>query len=177
MSHDTLHVVQGRPDAVVQLLELTFAAFEADATPERTELVLRLILHALTETLDAPTFLPLPASESGRRVADLAFADPQSRLDIGDLAARAATSVRTISHLFPVKTGLTYKAWRQRARIVLAIDRLSAGGAIGQVAAQAGFASTAAFCFAFRQVTRTTPRLFVDHAMPHAEQIKSLERA
>ena len=146
------------------LRELIFAAFLTDATPEKTELVVRLILHELTETPDAPTFLPLPESAIGRRVADLALGDARNQVGIGELASRAATSARTISRLFPVETGLTYKAWRQRARIVLAIDRLSAGSAISQVAAQTGFATTAAFCFAFRQVTRMTPTTFLDHA-------------
>ena len=152
------------------LRELIFAAFEAGATPDKTELVVRLILHELTETPDAPTFLPLPVSAIGRRVADMAVADARGRLDIGELASRAATSVRTISRLFPVETGLTYKAWRQRARIVLAIDQLSAGSAISQVAAHAGFASTAAFCFAFRQVTRMTPTTFLDDATRRSER-------
>ena len=151
------------------LRELVLTAFEANATDAKTELVVRLILHELTETPDAPTFLPLPASAIGRRVADLAFADMGSALDIGQLASRAATSVRTISRLFPAETGLTYKAWRQRARIVLAIDQLSTGRAINQVAAHAGFASTAAFCFAFRQVTNMTPTSFLDEASRRLE--------
>lgn len=147
------------------LRELIFAAFEPDALPERGELVARLILHELTETPDAPTFLPLPASAIGRRVADLAMADPKVNLDINELASRAATSARTISRVFPEETGLTFKAWRQRARIVFAIDELSGGNAISQVAARAGFASTAAFSFAFRQVTRMTPSAFLGHAL------------
>ncbi len=144
------------------LRELIFAAFDPDATPEKGALVVRLILHELIETPDAPTFLPLPASAIGRRVADLAVADDSMHFDIDELASRAATSVRTISRLFPLETGLTFKAWRQRARIVLAIDQLSAGHAISRVAARAGFASTAGFCYAFRQVTRMTPTEFLD---------------
>ena len=147
------------------LRELIFAAFADDGPPGKAALVVRLILHELTETPDAPTFLPLPASAIGRRVADLALADPRGRLDVAELATRAATSVRTISRLFPVETGLTYKTWRQRARIVLAIDRLSAGSAISEVARQAGFASTAAFCFAFRHVTKSTPTTFLADPM------------
>ena len=146
------------------LRELILTAFEADVTPVKSELIVRLILHELTGTPDAPTFLPLPASTIGRRVADLALADPRNQLDVGELASRAATSVRTVSRLFPVETGLTFKSWRQRARIVLAIDQLSAGRAISQVAAQAGFANTAAFCSAFRQVTQMTPTTFLGQA-------------
>jgi AraC-like DNA-binding protein len=146
------------------LRELIFAAFEPGAPPQKAELVVRLILHELIETPDAPTFLPLPNSAIGRRVADLALADPRGQRDISALASHAATSVRSISRLFPAETGLTFKAWRQRARIVLAIDQLSAGNGMAQVAANAGFASTAAFCYAFRQVTRMTPTTFLDHA-------------
>jgi methylphosphotriester-DNA--protein-cysteine methyltransferase len=71
--------------------------------------------------------------------------------------------------VFPIETGLTYKAWRQRARIVLAIEQLSKGSAVSQVAANAGFASTAASSFAFRQVITMTPTTFLDHPMsqPH----------
>lgn len=121
----------------------TFQDIWMDALPEKVELAVRMILHELTETPDAPTFLPLPPGTIGRRIADLALADPRCQLDIDELASRAANSVRAISRLFPAETGLTYKAWRQRARIVLAIDRLATGSAISRVASQAGFARTA----------------------------------
>ena len=143
------------------LRALLAAAVAADAGPEKAELAVRLMLHELTETADAPTFLPLPTSPAARRVAALAFDDHQNRLDMGELASRAATSVRTVSRLFPAETGLTFKAWRQRARIVQAVDRLARGTAIARVSAEAGFASTAAFSCAFRQVTAMTPTAFL----------------
>ena len=146
------------------LRELIFTVFKEDAPSDKIELAARLILHELTETPDAPTFLPLPASAIGRRVAELALSDPRNRLDLGDLASGAATSVRTISRLFPNETGLTFKVWRQRARIVLAIDRLAMGSSVSQVGAYVGFASSAAFCYAFRQVTKMTPAAFLNGA-------------
>ena len=147
---------------VTPLLRALLDAAFADVTTEKAALIVRLVLHDLIETPDAPTFLPLPASAVGRRVADLAFADGRNQLDVNELASRAATSVRTVSRLFPAETGLTFKAWRQRARIVRAIDRLSVGDAISRVSADVGFASTAAFSFAFRQVTNMTPTEFLD---------------
>ncbi|MDL2403412.1 AraC family transcriptional regulator [Rhizobium mayense] len=145
------------------LRELILSAFKDDISPEKAELAVRLILHELIETPDIPVFLPMPTSTIGRRVADLALADSRMHLGVSDLACRAATSIRTISRVFPVETGLTFKAWRQRARIVLAIDQLSAGRTISQVAADVGFGSTAAFSFAFRQVTKMTPTAFLHH--------------
>jgi AraC-like DNA-binding protein len=136
-------------------------AVAADPMSDKAELVVRLMLHELTAMQDAPTFLPLPKSAVGRRVADLALTDHRNILDLGELASRAATSVRTASRLFPMETGMTLKAWRQRARIVWAMGQLARGEAIARVATQAGFASTAAFSCAFRQVTAMTPTAFL----------------
>jgi AraC-like DNA-binding protein len=143
------------------LRALIVTLFGCEPGSERAELIARLILHELTETPDAPTFLPLPSGGAGRRVADIALGDPAARLSIDEIARRAGTSARSISRLFPDETGLTYKAWRQRARIVGAIDRLSAGASIAQAAHHAGFAGAAAFAHAFRQVTGQTPSGFL----------------
>ncbi len=137
------------------------AAFAADIENERAELIARLMLHELMSTAHAPTFLPLPTSTIGIRVANMALDDHKNRLSIEELASRAATSVRTLSRLFPSETGLTFKAWRQRARIVQAMDRLARGNAIADVAAEFGFSSTASFSHAFRQVTNMTPTSFL----------------
>ncbi|KAB7764346.1 AraC family transcriptional regulator [Xanthomonas maliensis] len=139
-------------------------AVSVDPGAEKAELMARLALHELSVLQDAPTFLPLPKSSLGRRLADLALADYRNALDVAELASRAATSVRSASRLFPQETGMTLKAWRQRARIVWAMEQLSRGKAIPAVALQAGFASTAAFSAAFRQVTATTPTAFQGRA-------------
>ena len=136
-------------------------AFQTKIPAEKSELVVRLMLHELDEATDAPTFLPMPISDIGRRLAALLLADSKNRLDIDEFASNAATSVRTISRLFPMETGLTFKAWRQRARIIQAIDRLVNGIDIARVASEFGFSSTAAFSSAFRQVTGVTPTAFL----------------
>lgn len=110
---------------------------------------------------DSRDRVPTPV---GRRVADLAFEDRKNQLNIDELASRAATSVRTASRLFPVETGLTLKSWRQRARIVQAMDLLERGNGIARVSAEFGFASTASFSCAFRQVTAMTPTMFLGDA-------------
>lgn len=143
---------------------LLTTAFLANSTADKTELVVRLMLHELTETAHAPTFLPLPSSSVGKRIADVALGDHRNQLNIEQVASRAATSVRSVSRLFHAETGLTFKVWRQRARIVHAMDRLSRGKTIAQVSAELGFASTASFSCAFRQVINVTPTAFIDYS-------------
>lgn len=143
------------------LRALLATAFAAETSADKAGLAVRLMLHEMTEAAGAATFLPMPATPLGLRVAELAFADPANQLDAAALASRAATSLRTLSRLFPAETGMTFKAWRQRARIVHAMDRLARGQAIARVSRHAGFASTAAFSTAFRQVTAMTPTAFL----------------
>lgn len=137
------------------------AAFDSAMSVEKTELVVRLMLHELTQTAHAPTFLPLPTGAVGKRIAAVALGDVRNGLSVAAIASRAATSVRTLSRVFVAETGLTFKVWRQRARIVHAMGSLARGKAIAQVAAELGFASTASFSYAFRQVTATTPTAFL----------------
>lgn len=143
------------------LRALLAAVFSTDVPRKKTELIVRLMLHELNEAPDAPTFLPMPSTAAGRRVAEVALRDSQNRLSANETASRAAMSLRSMSRLFPAETGLTFKAWRQRARIVQAMDRLSRGHSIAHVSAGVGFSSTAAFSHAFRQVTGTTPTAFL----------------
>lgn len=143
------------------LHSLLATAVEDEVTSTKAELLVRLILLELSAVSDAPTYLPMPSTPVAKRVAEIAFGDHRNRMDLNELASRAATSVRTASRLFPMETGMTLKAWRQRARIVRAMEQLARGKAIADVASDAGFSSTAAFSCAFRQVTATTPGAFI----------------
>jgi AraC-like DNA-binding protein len=143
------------------LRELVLAAFRADADPRRTLLLAAVALFELAEAESADTFMPLPADPRARRVADLVLANPADQRPLADLALAAGASARTVTRLFPTETELTFKEWRQRARIMAAAQALGAGGAsVKQVAARLGFSSTAAFVHAFRQVLGTTPAAF-----------------
>ncbi|OCX61732.1 AraC family transcriptional regulator [Thioclava sp. SK-1] len=143
------------------LRSLLDALSGTDISSERGRIMLQLILHELRAIEQAPTYLPMPASEIGLRVAEIALADHRNDLPLETLASRAATSVRTASRRFPEETGMTLKAWRQRARILWAVPELGQGKAIAQVARETGFASTAAFSHAFRQVMSQTPSEFL----------------
>lgn len=82
-------------------------AVAIDPDLPKAELLVRLMMHELTAMPDAPTFLPMPSSQIGRRVADVLLLDGRCELGLSEIASRAATSVRTASRLFPTETGLT----------------------------------------------------------------------
>jgi AraC-like DNA-binding protein len=143
------------------LRETILACFgQSGPHPRRAGLLLELALYELPEAGDPATFVPLPTDARALRVAQLVLADPGADRALEDLAAEAGASERTVSRLFRAETNFSFKEWRQRARIVAAVEALGAPAgrvSVKQVAARLGFSSAAAFAHAFRQVTGMTP--------------------
>jgi AraC-like DNA-binding protein len=143
------------------LRELVLAMFAGDVDPRRVDLLARLALFELAEAEDAATFMPMPSDPRARRVAEQVLADPANGRDLDGLARAAGASQRTITRLFPAETDLTFKEWRQRARILASVEMLDSGRAsVSVVAARLGFSSAAAFGHAFRQVLGIPPGEF-----------------
>jgi AraC-like DNA-binding protein/quercetin dioxygenase-like cupin family protein len=144
------------------LQQAILALFDPRNTPERIDLLIRLVMFELRQAEDAATFMPLPQEERCRRAAHIVLADPTAAYDIETLAREVGTSARTLSRLFSLETQLSFKSWCQRARIAAAIERLStdANVSVKQLAAQLGYSSVPAFSAAFRQVTGRTPTEF-----------------
>jgi AraC-like DNA-binding protein len=144
------------------LRELVLAMFVAEVDPRRFDLLARLALFELAEAEDGTTFMPMPSDPRARRVAELVLAEPAGIRDLADLSRAAGASQRTITRLFPAETELTFKEWRQRARILASVEVLDSGHVpVSEVAARLGFSSAAAFGYAFRQVLGITPGEFV----------------
>jgi AraC-like DNA-binding protein len=145
------------------LRELVLAMFTDGADPRRVDLLARLALFELAEAEDATTFMPMPADPRARRVAEQVLAEPAGVRDLDDLARAAGASQRTITRLFPAETDLTFKEWRQRARILASVEMLDSGRtSVSLVAARLGFSSAAAFGHAFRQVLGIAPGEFMN---------------
>jgi AraC-like DNA-binding protein len=146
------------------LRELVLAVFAEGSDAERVMLLAEVLVGELARAGDATTFMPMPSDPKAREVAELLLTDPADDRDLDALARAVGVSGRTLSRLFPQQTQLTFKVWRQRARIIGAIEMLGRPGqSIKRVATRLGFSSTAAFSFAFRQVTGQTPTEFRSH--------------
>jgi len=159
LNHEFVVVV----GALLQGLVLTL--FQNDVHPARIELAAKLVLFELLEVSDATTFIPMPNDIRLRRIAELAMNDPKGLRSFEALANEAGISQRTATRLFPTETNLTFKKWRQRARMMAAIKALSREGArIKQVSAQLGYSSTASFTASFHEIMGVTPGQFINLA-------------
>jgi len=142
--------------------EAILAMFDPQCDAPRKLTLAQLVIMDLRDAGDASTFMPMPADEKARQVANIILGDPAADRDLESLAAEAGISGRTLTRLFPEQTKLTLKSWKQRARVIAAIERLGQPGiSIKQVATALGSSSSAAFSFAFRDVTGETPTAFL----------------
>lgn len=144
------------------LRELILTAYSKDIACDRLELLITLALYELIESSDATTFLPMPNDPRAKLVADVALKDIACVKSLEQLCYDANASTRTITRLFTEETNLNFREWRQRARIMNAVELLGNNHrSIKQIATALGFSSTAAFAHAFKKVMNVTPSEFV----------------
>ncbi len=77
------------------------------------------------------------------------------------LSIQVGASSKTITRIFSKETGMHYQDWRQQWRLQQAIELLTNGLQINDVAYQLEFSSDSAFIAFFKQQTGTTPRQYL----------------
>ena len=104
-----------------------------------------------------PLRLAMPRDPRRRRATAALQARPDDARGLEDLAAIAGASSRTLARLFRAETGLSFRQWRQQARMTEAVGALTTGASPARAAAIAGYASPPAFGAAFRALFGMTP--------------------
>ncbi|MBA8876564.1 AraC family transcriptional regulator [Phyllobacterium myrsinacearum] len=127
-----------------------------DLNPVR-ERIARVILDEIAGLPHEDLGLPMPVDTRLARIAQ-AFTD--NLLDerkAEEWAEWAGIPVRTMTRKFVVETGFTFTEWRQRARLMRALELLAAGEAVTSVALDVGYNNISAFIAMFRRVFGVTP--------------------
>jgi len=120
-----------------------------------------VLADELSELPPAPLDLPLPQDRRALAVAEALIADPADGRDLDVWARSAGASDRTLSRLFRRETGLTFGRWRQRRRLLAALERLAAGEPVTAVALDLGYDSPSAFIAMFRRTLGTSPTRYL----------------
>ena len=120
----------------------------------------RLLIDLTSQARRVDLVLPLPSDRRALALAEQLQDEPANGASLGDLARRAGASLRTLQRLFPAETGLTLETWRQKARLIWSITRLSAGARVSAAAFDAGYESPSAFIAAFKRQFGVTPGRF-----------------
>ena len=120
-----------------------------------------MLAYELAGLQPAPLDLPLPQDRRALAVAEALIADPADGRDLEAWARSASASDRTLARLFRAETGLTFGRWRQRRRLLAALERLAAGAPVTVVALDLGYDSPSAFIAMFRRTLGTSPTRYL----------------
>jgi AraC-like DNA-binding protein len=134
------------------------ADFPEDGPEARLMAVIPDQLHRLRSE---PLHLPIPADRRLRGVTEALSERPADGRALADWARTAGASERTLARLFKQETGMTFGAWRQRLRLLLAIGRLVEGQAVTAVAYDLGYESPSAFVAMFRRELGSPPARYL----------------
>jgi len=123
-----------------------------------------LIQTMLNELAVAPVeqlYLPVPADQRLRKVAEAWTAEPADRTKLGGWASRIGMSERSLSRLVLEQTGMSFIRWRQQFQIMLALERLTRGVSVQTIAFDLGYETPSAFIAMFRKILGASPNRYL----------------
>ncbi|PIC01361.1 helix-turn-helix transcriptional regulator [Caulobacter sp. X] len=153
---EALEVAPLLRELILHILAIGMLAPDRPEHDRLAGLLVDLLISARREDLS----LPLPRDARALRVAEIWRRDPADGRALADIAREAGASLRTLQRLFPAETGLSLEAWRQKARLIHAVTRLSAGVSVTETALDCGYQSPAAFAEAFTRRFGVSPTRF-----------------
>ncbi len=112
----------------------------------------------LAPALDS--MLPLPQDARALQLALHLQQQPDCQLGLAHWARQLAISEKTLSRIFQRETGLGFRLWRQRLRILSSLALLEQQQQVTEVALACGYDSVSAFISAFTRHFGCTPGEF-----------------
>lgn len=142
------------------ILRLTAAsACENEAAFKRLGLV---AIDEINRLESAPLNLPAGQDTRLRRLITHLLRHPDEHRPLPELARTAGASVRTLERLFAAETGMSFRRWRSRLRLLSAIEQLRQGHSSTTIAHSLGYRSASAFVAAFREHFGRPPQQFLE---------------
>lgn len=133
---------------------------------QSTETLTRSRIHNLglvaLDELDSLEALELyiPSGRDPRlqRLISMIVNQPEQSPLLEQLATQVGASVRTIERLFKTETGLTFRQWRSRFRLMNSLEKIAQGHNTTLVAHELGYSSVSSFIASFKKLFGCTPQ-------------------
>lgn len=139
------------------------ASWEEGPLDDRQARIAQLILDEVAALPRQSFSLPLPHDPRLRRVTQAQVDDLADNRSLQQWAQWGGFSARTLARRFVSETGFTFSQWRQRARLLRALELLAADVPVTTIALELGYENVSAFIAMFRRTFGVTPgRYFID---------------
>ncbi|MNR28434.1 HTH-type transcriptional repressor of iron protein A [compost metagenome] len=116
-----------------------------------------VLLDQLSSLPEVGFSLPMPQHARLLGLCNDLIEQPDQEVTLGQWADRMGMSEKTLTRLFQRETGLSFRTWRQRMRLLSSLNMLEEGCSVTEVALSYGYDSTSAFIAAFKRLLGFTP--------------------
>lgn len=116
-----------------------------------------VLLDQLASLPEVGFSLPLPRHTRLLGLCNELIESPEQNVKLNEWAERLGTSEKTLMRLFQRETGLSFRSWRQRMRLLSSLSLLEDGNSVTTAALSSGYDSTSAFIAAFKSLFGFTP--------------------
>jgi AraC-like DNA-binding protein len=128
---------------------------------EAQERVVQVLVDEIRRSPREGLYLPLPTDRRLVRIASANLDDLASRRTHEEWARWGGLSERSMSRLFRKNLGMGYAQWRQQARLMHAMARLTSGESVGNVSDALGYSSPSNFISMFRKQFGMSPARYM----------------
>ncbi len=119
--------------------------------------LVQVLLDQLGSLPEVGFSLPLPRHVRLLELCNELIEHPELHVTLQAWAQRLGTSEKTLMRLFQRETGLSFRGWRQRLRLLSSLNVLETGNSVTEAALASGYDSTSAFIAAFKALFGITP--------------------
>lgn len=119
--------------------------------------LMRVLLDEVAELPSLSLGLPYPHDPRLRIIHETLISRCDDRTTLTAWAEHVGVDPKTLHRLFLKETGMTFRQWRQQARLLSALECLARGERVIDVAAMVGYSSPTAFATMFRRQFGKTP--------------------
>lgn len=116
-----------------------------------------VLLDQLSLLPEVQFSLPMPHHARLLALCDSLMQRPDADANLERWAAQLGMAGKTLTRLFQRETGLGFRAWRQRMRLLASLEALQEGAGVTQTALGCGYESTSAYIAAFKALFGQTP--------------------
>lgn len=130
----------------------------------------RLIHCLLDEIKNAPVQalnLPIPKDIRLKKITTTLIEQPELHHSLATWAKLICMSERNFTRLFKNETGLSVQQWRRQLHVLLALQWLSEGWSVHQIAEKLAYDSDSSFIVMFKKMMGISPKRYLEQHTIH----------
>ncbi len=124
-------------------------------------LLAEILLFEIRQGMLEPLSLPIPSDPRIAKIVLHMQTQPAGQTTLKTWAKQLGFSERSLIRQIRSQTGMTFRELRRLTRIMVALDKLSAGQSVTTTAFDVGFETPSAFIHAFKSLIGKTPWQFM----------------